>query len=47
MAKRIGVSATTLNDEDLLDIGLLNAMQKGKKTDFVPREKIMKTLGKK
>lgn len=46
LAIRIGISFKTLSDEDLLDIGLLNAMEDGKKTKFVSKEKIMKKLKK-
>lgn len=46
LANRIGVSFKTLSDEDLLDIGLLKAMEEGKKTKFVSKERIMKKLNK-
>jgi len=44
LANRIGVSFKTLSDEDLLDMGLLKAMEEGEKTKFVPKERIMKKL---
>ncbi|MBK8444960.1 MAG: hypothetical protein IPL35_16855 [Sphingobacteriales bacterium] len=46
LANRIGVSFKTLSNEDLLDIGLLKAMEEGKKTKFVSKERIMKKLNK-
>ncbi|HPW66080.1 MAG TPA: hypothetical protein PLS84_03245 [Salinivirgaceae bacterium] len=47
LANRIGVSFKTLSDDDIIDMGLLGAMEEGKKTKFVPKEKIMKKLKKK
>jgi hypothetical protein len=44
LAQRIGVKIKTLTDEELLDLGLLNAMEEGKETEFVPKELIMKKL---
>lgn len=44
LANRIGVSIKTLSDEELLDIGLLKAMEDGKKTNFVSKERIMQKL---
>jgi hypothetical protein len=44
LAKRVGVSASAISEEELLDLGLLNAMTEGKKTRFVPKENIMKKL---
>jgi hypothetical protein len=44
LANRIGVQVRNLSDEEILDIGLLKAMEEGKFTRFVPRERIMKKL---
>ncbi len=44
LAQRIGIKTKTLTDEELLDLGLLNAMEEGKETEFVPKELIMKKL---
>jgi hypothetical protein len=44
LANRIGIKAIPLSDEELLDIGLLKAMEEGKKTKFVSKEKIMSKL---
>jgi len=44
LAKRIGIKAKSLTDEEILDFGLLKAMEEGKKTKFVSRERIIKKL---
>ncbi len=44
LANRLGISFKTLSEEELLDMGLLKAMEEGKKSKFVPREQIMKKL---
>ena len=44
LAKRIGVKAKKLTDEELLDLGLLKAMKEGKKTKFVPKSRILSKL---
>lgn len=44
LAKRIGIMAKPISDEDILDFGLLKAMEEGRKTKFVSRERIMKKL---
>lgn len=44
LAKRIGINTKVLSDDDLLDMGLLEAMKEGKNTKFVSRERIMKKL---
>jgi len=44
LANRIGVSFKTLSEDDIMDIGLLEAMEEGKETKFVPKERIMKKL---
>ena len=46
LARRIGLKAKPMSDEDILDFGLLKAMQEGRKTKFVSRERIMKKLKK-
>lgn len=46
LATRIGVSFKTLSDKDIIDMGLLGAMEEGKKTKFVSKERIMKKLKK-
>jgi hypothetical protein len=46
LAKRIGVKVKTLSNEELMDIGLLKAMEDGRNTKFVMREKIMEKLQK-
>jgi hypothetical protein len=45
LAKRVGVKASSVSDEELLDLGLLNALEEGKKTKFVPRDRVMDKLG--
>lgn len=44
LAKRVGVKASSISDEEILDLGLLNAMSEGKKSKFVPRGNIMEKL---
>lgn len=44
LARRIGIKAKSLSDEDIIDLGLLEAMEEGRKTKFVSRERIMKKL---
>lgn len=44
LARRMGVKVRTVSDEDLLDFGLLKAMEEGRKTSFVSRDRILKTL---
>ncbi len=46
IAQRIGIKAKILTDEQILDIGLLNAMEEGKKSKFVSKESVMKKLTK-
>ncbi len=46
LAKRIGISVKTLSDVEILDLGLLNAMEEGRKTDFISKEKIINKLTK-
>ena len=44
LAKRLGVNVKTLSDEEILDLGLLKAMEEGRNSDFVSRDRIMKLL---
>lgn len=44
LANRIGVKVKTLSEDDLLDIGLLKAMEEGSQSEYVSREQIMKKL---
>jgi hypothetical protein len=44
LARRIGIKTKPLSDEDIIDLGLLEAMEEGRKTKFVSRERIMKKL---
>jgi hypothetical protein len=46
LANRIGAKSKQLSEDDLLDIGLLKAMEEGKKTKFVSRDLIMAKLQK-
>jgi hypothetical protein len=46
LAKRIGVKVKTMSNEELMDIGLLKAMEDGRNTKFVTREEIMEKLHK-
>jgi hypothetical protein len=46
LAKRIGVNVKLLSDEEILDLGLLKAMEEGRKTRFVSKERIMNKLKK-
>ena len=44
LANRIGVKVKTLSEDDLLDMGLLKAMEEGSKTGYVSHEQVMKKL---
>ena len=44
LAKRLGTNVKTLTEEEILDLGLLKAMESGKNSEFVSRERIMKVL---
>jgi hypothetical protein len=46
LARRIGIKAKPVTDEDILDLGLLKAMEEGRKTKFVSRDRIMGKLKK-
>jgi hypothetical protein len=47
LAKRIGVNVKTLSDDEIIDIGLIKAMEDGRDSNFVSREIIMEKLQKK
>lgn len=44
LAKRIGIMVKVLSDEEILDLGLLKAMEEGEKSKFVSKEKVMAKL---
>jgi hypothetical protein len=44
LAKRLGANVKTLTDEEILDLGLLKAMEEGRNSEFVSRDRIMKLL---
>jgi hypothetical protein len=46
LAKKLGIKAKTISDEELLDLGLLKAMEEGRKSKFVPKDRIMMKLSK-
>lgn len=46
LAQRVGLSVKPLTNEELLDICLLKAMDVGRKSNFVPKERIMKKLAR-
>ncbi len=46
LANRIGVRIKSVNNEELLDLGLLKAMDEGHETDFAPTEGVMEKLQK-
>jgi cobalamin biosynthesis protein CbiG len=46
LAKKLGIRAKTISDEELLDLGLLKAMEEGRKSKFVSKERIMLKLSK-
>jgi AAA+ superfamily predicted ATPase len=43
---KVAKKGKELSNEEILDKGLLNAMEQGKKTKFVPKSSIMKKLKK-
>ena len=43
-AKKLGMQSRELTVEESEDIGLLNAMKKGRKKDYVSKEQVMKKL---
>ncbi len=44
IANKFGAKVTEFTDEELLDLGLLKAMEEGRNTQFVDKEVIMKKL---
>ena len=44
LAKRIGIKTKQLSEEEMLDLGLFNAMKEGRKSAFVSKESILKKL---
>jgi len=44
LAKRLGANVKKISEDDILDMGLFNAMEEGRKTEFVSRDRIMKIL---
>lgn len=47
LAKRLGIKSKVLSEEEMLDLGLLNAMKEGKKSGYVSKEEIEKKLNHK
>ena len=45
-AAKIGLTSRVISDEEKEDAGLLLAMKRGRKKDYVSREKVMKKLDK-
>jgi len=44
LAKKLGFSSMLLSREEKEDVGLLIAMEEGRKSKFVPRSVVMKRL---
>jgi hypothetical protein len=38
LAKKLGIKAKAISDEELLDLGLLKAMEEGRKSKFVSKK---------
>ena len=38
LAKRLGIKSKVLSEEEMLDLGLLNAMKEGKKSGYVSKK---------
>ncbi len=47
LAKKMGMEAEVLSEDEKEDIGLLKAMLEGKKNDYVSENEILKVLRKK
>ena len=47
LAKRLGIKSKVLSEEEMLDLGLLNAMKEGRKSGYVSKEEIEKKLNRK
>jgi hypothetical protein len=46
LAKKIGINVKMLSEDEILDIGLLTAMEVGRKSKPVPKSEILKKLNK-
>ncbi len=46
LAKKIGINVKMLSEDEILDIGLLTAMEVGRKSKLVPKSEILKKLNK-
>ncbi len=44
LAKRLGIQIKYLSDEELLDLGLLKAMEEGRTSELVPKARILEKL---
>ncbi len=44
LCKRLGLESRLLTDEEKEDIGLLRAMEEGRKSKFVSREEVIRKL---
>ncbi|CAN5872366.1 hypothetical protein BH24BAC1_BH24BAC1_12050 [soil metagenome] len=44
LAKKMGISARVITEEEKEDLGLLKAMEEGRTTDFVSRSSILDML---
>ena len=44
LAKRLGIKSKVLSEEEMLDLGLLNAMKEGRKSGYVSKKEIEKKL---
>jgi uncharacterized protein YueI len=47
LAKRMGIKSKVLSEEQMLDLGLLNAMNEGIKSGYVSKEEIARKLNPK
>lgn len=46
LAKQLGIKSKVLTDEEMLDLGLLNAMNEGRKSGYVSKEEIERKLNR-
>jgi hypothetical protein len=46
LAKRLGAKSKVLSEEEMLDLGLLNAMKEGRNSGYVSKEAIDKKLSR-
>jgi hypothetical protein len=44
LAKKMGISARIISEEEKEELGLLRAMEEGRASDFVPRSSILDIL---